>query len=192
MKDTKSVLRHEILNILTLISFSVSDSKLDQSKKSEIDDWIKLINLLIAHEDVIFDKKPKLFLRENNLNEILEIIMAIIKDKLTKIKITLPENDLHVKIDRNLIKECLEQIIKKLLESSTEIECVLCDKKNQLIIIHNSKDKLNIKKKSFVKFLNKKDFMHSEIPFQFALNVLDIHKAKITSSKNKIVITFPG
>ena len=191
MIKIKERLRHEIINIFTVINFLVGHSRLSAAKKERVVDLIKLASLLIAHENIFLGKTPKFFLEKVDVNDILNTLMIIYEERIVakKIKISFVKREFLIKADRNYVREALEQIFKKLLESATVLEFRFQD--HQLIIVHNAGKSFDLKKKKLNHTLNQKNLIANEISFQLALEILNLNKIKFSSTRNKIVITFP-
>jgi len=192
-KKTKKLIRHELLNILTVINISILDDELDEVKKEQIFDLIKLASLLINYEDIFLGLKAKPFPQRIDLKEILEIIILSHKKKIAdnNIKIILPKHIFFIKADREYIKESLEQIIKKLFSLVSGIEFKFDDQANQLIILCDKEIAPKINKKILIKCLNKKDLISNELVLQLALKILEMNKVKFNVKGKEIVMTFP-
>ena len=189
----KRLIRHELLNILTLINVLISSDELDEAKKEQILDLIKLASLLITYENVFLGKKPKFFIQKVNLKEILEIIVIIYKKKIAdnNINVILPKYNFFVKTDGSCIKETLEQIIKKLVNSVTGMEFKFDDQAKKLTILFKGGSVPKFNKKNLIQSLGKESLLNNEIALQLALEILDLNKIKFTSTRNRIVMTFP-
>ena len=192
-KKTKKFIRHELLNMLTVINISILDDELDEAKKEQIFDLIKLASLLIGYEDIFLGLKAKPFLQRIDLKEILEIILLSRKKKIAdnNIKIILPEHIFFIKADREYIKESLEQIIKKLFSLVSGIEFKFDDQANQLIILCDKEIAPKINKKMLIKRFNKEDLRSNELGLQLALKILEMNKVKFNVKGKEIVMTFP-
>ena len=193
MKNAKELIRHELLNILMLMDVLIHNYELDRAKKEQLFDLIKLAGLLIAHENIFLGKKPKFSIQKVNLRETLEVIIAVYEKKITNrnTKVIFPKDNFFIKTDKRYIEETLEQIIKKLINSVTNIEFKFNDQAKKLTILSSGKDLPKLNKKHLIQSLSKENLLNNEIPLQLALEILDLNKIKFTSTKNKIVMAFP-
>ena len=82
MNKEKSIIRHEILNALTMVNFGVMGLDADKEAKKEILDQLKTITLLLSHEDVLLGAKRKIVCRNIELGEVFEILEVTLDDQL--------------------------------------------------------------------------------------------------------------
>ncbi len=193
MEKTKELIKHELLNILTLINVLIRSDNLDEAKKEQIFDLIQLASLFITRKNVFLGKKPKFFKQKINLRETLEIIVAIHEKKIANhnIKVILPKNNFFVKTDKRYIEETLEQIIKKLMNSATSMEFKFNDQTKKLTILSRGGSMPKLNKQNLVQSLSRENLLNNEIPLQLALEILDLNKIKLTSTKNNVAMAFP-
>lgn len=194
MRNIKSFIRHELINILTVINILVIDGRLNSAKKERITDLIKLANLFIYYEDIFLGKKVNFINEIVNLREVLEMIAMIYEEQIQKknIKIVLPKRDFFVKTDKQSIRESLEHIIKRLLVFVSKMQFQF-DEKNKQLVIRFKEQKvkaLSLTKEPLIQCLNKNKLNENEIAFQFALELLDRNRIKFKSMKEKLIITF--
>ncbi len=193
MKKTKELIRHELLNILMLMDILMCNDELDEGKKKQISDLIKLAGLLIAHENIFLEKKSQFFEQKVNLREILEIIVAIHEKKISNhnIKIILPKDDFFVKTDKRYIEEAFEKIIKKMMNSVTSMEFKFDNRNKKITIFSKEGGMPKLNKKRLIQSLSNKNLLNNEIALQLALEIFNLNKIKLTSEKNKVTIVFP-
>lgn len=180
----KSAIRHEVLNLFTLLNFQVAGSTLEESAKEEMLDYLKKLILLINYQDVFLGEKHALLKRDIDLKEILEVVEMIYerKLKLKKVRMTLPTQSLIIKVDRKFAQEGLELIIKKLMEQAKKIE-ISIDKK-ALKIQHDSSDILKDGK------INLTELVSDDFSYPLAVRLLEATGAKLTCKKGLIKIDF--
>jgi len=193
-KKIKAILRHELLNILMVINVLIADEALEAGEKEQILDLTKLASLLLIYEDIFLGKKSKLFLQEVSLKEILEIVLAVHEKKIANhsVVVTLPENDFFVKTDKDAVKEALEQIVGKLLDSVSVMEFRFNSQANELVIIYEREGSLKIRKIPLMECLSKKALPDNEIGLQLALEILNINGIKFVLAGRKIAFAFPA
>jgi len=189
MDKKKALIRHEILNIFTLLNFEVSGADLDGTVKSDIHRQIKILVLLINYEDVLLGKKRKLLKRELDLGEVLETVAMIFETDMRNrgIKLTLPAKSMTLDADHKSIQEGLELILMKLMDGATKIG--FDSGKKVVRISHNSKAELENEKAELINYLaNRKDDL--DFAYQLALKLLKLNGAKVKSGKGLLTITF--
>lgn len=155
MNKDKSFLRHEILNLITLINFHIAEANLKAGEKSEILEKLRMLTLLCANEDFILGNKKEFSRRESALAEILELTDAVLRDELKKsgFSLTLPATNLIIKGDRQAVMKGLEQIIQKLLPLTKKIDVKVDEKKRKLSLHYDSNKVLCLSERSIIEIL---------------------------------------
>jgi len=187
MDKDKALLRHEILNIFTLLNFEVAGTDLDEAKKAGILRHLKLLTLLIKHEDVFVGKQSELFKTEVDLGEILEIVVMIHQKEFERrdIKLTVPGEAMMVEVDRKLLQETLEEILVKLMASATTID--MTQENGTLKIAHNASERPEDKRVDLMECLTDKT---ADFSYQLALRLLELNGATLKSENGLISISF--
>ncbi len=189
--DEKDILRHYLLNLLTIINFEISNFKINDKEKEKIDNLINIASILIANEKIFLNKKTDLFKQDLSLKDQIELNIAILKNEIIKRNINpeYPEKDLIIKVDKFYFNEAFKYLLKEVINNSDKLKFLINNKNQSLKIIHNN-TKLKKPVENIVKFLKTKNFNKNEITFQFAFSILKIHKIDIKCYKNKITIIF--
>ena len=184
--NQKPLLRHEILNQLTLIHFLIdTEDGFDVDKKKEISHLIHLTSLLVAHQDFIMEGMPDFFSEIFDLHEILEIITDIHEENITKSKVQighLPRESM-IQADRTMTKEVLDVILTHLLKTSRAIGFKFNPNTHELFISYEGSS-FEIKSISVIDCLKQK-----KMPLSEKIMLITIRLAEGTDIK---VETFPG
>jgi len=189
MNKGSTLIRHEILNIFTLLNFEVTDTDLPDITKERFLKNIKMLTLLVSYEDIFLGKKRKNFYNVVDLSEIIETIILIHHSEINRkqIKIIDPGNKLMIKVDRTLIQEAIDQIFVKIIDTAKEI--AISYKNGALKITHNASDPLLTEKFDLIKSISNREPC-KKFPYQLALHLLEINGAKVLSEKSLLTITF--
>lgn len=189
MDKKQALIRHEILNLITIVNFAVSSSELQDKNKKEILERLTLITLLVKYRDVFLGKEKEIFKRPVDLNEILEAIAMIYEKqfKRNKVKLDIPRNETMIKMDRKLVQEALGQILVELMGHAKKI--AITYKNGTLSIKYDSPQKLTDKKINLMKCLTDKE-KYPNFAYQLALHLLSLTGAKVKSGKGEMKISF--
>ena len=192
MLDIKAFLEHEVLNLLTLINMIVAtEESMKGDKKEEIADLIKLASLLISNESVFESGKKQAFIEDVNLQEIIDIVMLMYENqfKEKEIKASWFNEIVLVKTDKNLLKELLEGLMRKLVSQCSSIRFAFRKMENKLVIFYQG-PLIEIKQKDPLALL-KQSAPVPEILFQCTLKFVLSIGLKIQRKEGKIEIYFP-
>ena len=119
LDQKKSVLRHEILNALTVLGFMAEELPEDGQKK--VASTLHMAGLLVKYESLILGEQGSSFLEEFSLKDLMDLVLTVNEDILRQAVVAAPTADLRIKADRNQMKELLNLLIAILIEDSEEI-----------------------------------------------------------------------
>jgi len=190
MSITKSFLRHEIQNILTILGLQIEDSNL--KKKTDMLNLIGLISLFTEYEDFLLNSKISFHSHVISVEDLFQIIefslLEIIPQK--KVKINFKRTNGFLKIDREHLLKALKSFFVYIAGKVAQFECDFEETKKKILIVHDG-GFLNIKKQSLEEVLCEgRDY--ELINFHLALHLLELFGCKLLSSENKIEICFPN
>jgi len=131
----KSVLRHEILNALTVLGFVTDELPEDERKKAA--SAVHMAGLMVKYEPLILGESAKTFMEELSLKELMDLVLTVNEDVLRQAVVTGPDGDLKVKGDRNQTKEMLSLLIAVVIESASEIKFEI--EKKSLRVLYQGK-----------------------------------------------------
>ena len=193
MEKKKALIRHEVLNLLTLINMIVGSSGISQRDKNELQKIVKVIGLIISREDVITGKEIRFLNEEFDINEILDLTIAINEELLRKRKVNLqlPNTDLRVCADKTVVKDFIDQILVHLCHFVSSIEFTF-DGMGKILVIHFEGDKsFELKKKTLLACLKEKSCIVDELPIRISMHLMSLNGIKVKFGKKSIFITFP-
>ncbi|MBU0727825.1 hypothetical protein KKA95_04025 [Patescibacteria group bacterium] len=191
-EEIKGFIRHELLNIFTIINIYTSNEKITKKEKERIFTLIRVAALLVTYRDVFLGKKLKFNFANVTISEIIELLYYIFEEEIIKNKIdfTVLIKNCNVKADRNKLKECIELILRRIMCCTSEI-IFECDKKDKsLIIKYKCKDDRKLEAGDLVKCLKNKQYENHEMGFQLALELLKMQGVKVSMPKNQVVLKF--
>jgi len=192
LKTTKSFIKHELLNIFTIINLFTSDGELGKKEILRISELIRLATILVSYENILSGESPKLFFEKVNIFSVIEILTSVYDEKIKEnnIDIILPKDSFNIIGDKHYIRSTFDQIIKKLLNHYSRISFNLDHKTNSLNISFSGDSAVQLSKKNLKDSLTKPDLESGELGFQLALKILDLHNMKYIFQKNKMIIKF--
>ena len=189
MDKKRALIHHEILNLMTIIDFTVSAADLKEEDKEEILRQLKLVTLLIKYEEIFLNREKEVLKRPVYLNEILETLVMMHGKQLKRKKVSVKifNDDTIIKTDRKMAQEALEQILDELMGHAENV-AVACQN-GTLSIEYDPPRRLADKKTDLMKcFTDRKAC--PDFAYQLALHLLPLTGAKITSKKGLVKISF--
>lgn len=190
-EEVKSIIRHELLNIFTIISIFTSNGKNLIKDRKEVLQLINASSLIIAYENIFLGKKMKAHKDIFSLQEVLELLSYVYKKDFNakKIKFSLNINgEGIVKGDKRLFKESIELIIKRIIGCTSLLKIDYIGKKKQLIISYKCKKCAVLKRGDLVKSLLQKEYKTGGMGFQLALRLLDSQGIKTKITNNQVTL----
>jgi len=189
MSDVKNFLRHELLNILTILNLSIGKQKFTRQDKDKAQELIQLAGVLISNEDLFGGAKPDFFRQEILLQDTLETVILLSEDQIQQhnVDVVVPHINVTLQFDRYYVSESLGHIIRKLLPLTSHIEFSF-DEKRSVLTIHHDADWELLAQKDFSTCLTKKDLHSGEILYQLSLYILQVHSAPPIISKGNLSI----
>lgn len=191
MNNDKSFIRHEILNIITLVNFLIVDSGLKEGERFEILQHLKMLGLLCSQGDFILGKKKKFSRRDVQLSEVMDLTEAILKEsrKKAKSRVIFPKTKLLVKGDRDVIMSGLESILIELLPLTKKIELKINEKSGKLSLLYESEQSLKTSKLSLIDLL-KDGAKWREVFFEVHVRLLNMSGVRTNFKKGIVEILF--
>ena len=190
MENPDSILRHEALNIITLVNFLVVDTNLPQPKKVEILEHLKMLGLIYAERDLIVGKDRPVFNQSIDLSEILEILKETLKKPFEKNGVTLQIDslDLNIKADFEIVKSGLEQILGQLIQISSDIS-ITSTRPSSVIITYRSDKVLEPPTLTLIDCFKNK-LKYSDIFLKLALSLMESNGIKVHFNTNQVRVEF--
>ncbi len=191
MNNGRAFIKHEILNIVTLLNFLILDTSLSSEKKREILGHLKLLGVLTAEEEFLADKKKQFLYQKLELKDILEMVHLVIEHqtKKNKIHLKVETGSLMIKGDRNVIKNGLENLLLSLMKRSKTIEIDIDGQQKCLFINYEAKETFKVEPGSALDYL-KKPHEDQDILCKIAVEIMKASGIKIEYKKNRIKIKF--
>jgi len=190
MKNSKDILRHKLLNIITIVSIWFDEKNFkDVSRPTSL---LKLAGLIVAYEKAFLGERFDFFIQPCNIRDTIYIAICSNEDIIRKKKIDIAnfKNDVIIDVDRYFFSESINQIFTTLLKiSSKNIHFWFNEKNKNIEISFDGKINPNIVNKSLIESLDQKDIDIDEIGFLLALNILKQLGKEIEIEQHKISIT---
>lgn len=191
MHKGRSFLRHEILNLLTILNFSILSTHLSEKKKQDLLNPLKLVGILNAEESFILEQKREFFNQEVKVGEVLEMIQYVIttQDKKLAKKLEIDPIPWSIKCDANVLKQGLEHLLMALLEHSQKIHLVEDEKEKMLIINYIAQKTYQIDPTLLPEYLKGKND-YNEIFCKISVELMKANGIKVNFKKNAVEIIF--
>ena len=195
MKNNQNpLLKHEILNQLTLIHFLIdTEEDFDVSKKEEINHLIHLTSLLVAHQDFIIEGKPDFFTEIFDLKEVIEIVVDIHEEKIGRSKVQIQPlgEKAMVQADRMMTKEVLDVIIHHLIKTSSSIGFKFNGSTHELSIAYEGPT-MDIKNISVIDCLKQKKMSLREKILLITIRLAEGTDIKVEALPGEVRVKFLG
>lgn len=194
MKNYKSLIRHEILNLLTVITIMIEEPDLNRIDRKQLRKIIQVIGILVSREEIFSGKKVKFFKEEFNLNDILSLALIIHEKCLNKKKvpITLPNEDFLAFEDKTVIKEFLDELVSHLCPMAKSIRFAYEQPKRKLMIHYEATESLDFKEKTLLDCLKEKECLVKELPIRVAMHLMNLSGIRVQWGKKTISVIFGG
>lgn len=178
MKKSAQAIKHDLLNMFTVISNLLKEKRINRKKLLEITETSAL---LIKHQEIFMKKKPQFFYQKISLRELLETALATLDENENQIKqIQLPSEKVVLRLDRFYISEAVKQLLKRILKYSQRLQ----------IRYHSASRILQIDHASPQALLNSANKNH-EVGLELGLAILRLSKIRVKEKKGQILLTFP-
>ncbi len=191
MTSLKPFLDHELLNLLTLINMIVSTEDIDPATKLEVAHLIKLSSLITSNHEFFEKGEKEFFMEDVSLQEVIDIIFLMYEKSFQEKGIMTEsfEEIFLVKSDKNLLKDLLEVLVKKLMITTKSIRFAFRKAENKLVLFYDGV-KFEFEEKEPLACL-KESLAPEEIIFQMTLKFARISGLDIQQKEGKIEIHFP-
>ncbi len=189
MDDSKSFLRHEELNIITLLNFLIADSDLDADKRGDILKQLKMLALLIGQEKLFLGERRDFFIREFDLMDVLDMLPLLLEEEIrrTGLELELPVFAGKVEADFDVLKNGLEQLILSLASGTKKIEISYDDASHRLLIQFDGECSIKKEKGPLIELLNK-GLDHAIINLQVNLHLMEMSGLKLSFDPGCVII----
>ena len=193
MNNDRSLLRHTILNFITLLHFSVADAVPHQTKRQTLQEQLKIIGLLVGKEDLLLKKKKKVVAIPVLVARVLELVQLILEPSFKKqgIEMTVRPADLIYKGEARSLQEGLEQILVQVAVWAKKIDVSVDESKRVLRIRYDSEKKLPEVKLSPLDLL-KKTSDHQRILFRTLMYLMEMDGIKLRFKPGSVDVKLPG
>jgi hypothetical protein len=185
--NKKDILHHFILNLFTILNAEILGCKLKKNTKQKVLNLVKIASLVISNEKFFLNDEIKFFKQKVNINDIVDIVIAVNKPK--KSTILLHESN-YVFADKHYLIEALKYLILKLCETANSLNFSFDKITNTLIIKHDGPKIKTSTSNSILNSLNISTLTTNEISYKFALAIFKTHKIKIKNNKNCLLLKF--
>jgi len=191
MDNPKSVLRHEILNIITILNFLVDDSNIPPERKIEMLNHLKMVSLLTAEEKIFLAQKKGFFIRELDLMEVLDMLSFLLEKEIHRsgAVLNLPKSAGKVDADFDVLKKGLEQLFLCLLFDSKKIEVDYDEPSRQLCVAFDGDFSIEKESGELIELLNK-GLDHATINLQVSLHLMEMSGLKLVFEPGRVMIQF--
>lgn len=191
MNNNRSFIRHEILNIITLINFLVIDLEVDDKSKEEILEHLKMVALLIGEQDLLVHGRPKAFFnQEIDLDQMLWMIWDIVEPeaKKKKVKLAMTPAGATVYADANVMKGGLEAVLRYLFQITKKIHIEVTP---SFLTMHYDGPLIeSMNKGTLIQYLKEKH-SYPEIFCRVGVELMRMNHFKLKFEKGLITIHFP-
>lgn len=191
MDNKKAFIRHEILNIITLVNFLIIDSKMKEKEKEEILGHLKMGALLIGEQDLFVDGRPKAFFNQAiDLDQMLWMISDIVEPeaKKKKVKLAMTPAGATVYADANVLKGGLETMLRYLFQITKKIHIEVTP---SFLTMHYDGPLIEgMNKGTLIQYLKEKH-SYPEIFCRVSLELMRMNHFKLKFQKGLITIHFP-
>ena len=136
MKINKAFIRHELLNIMTLIHL-MNAHEVDIDKKEAVFKSLKEAEFLVVYEDLLLGEKRKILLENIELKSFIEDNVELYEEwlKKHKIQIHFPRENMIIKADKRIFKHLIEVILLHIIPKTKKITFEIHKKQSLLMII---------------------------------------------------------
>lgn len=192
--DNKDIVQHYLLNLFTILNVELSGLDIKKDKKKEITDLVSTASVIIANENIFSGETPSFFYQELPLNEIISITGTIFSNEIEsqEIKVTYPEDDMTVKIDKYYFSEAFKHFFQRIIQKSKSIKFSINKETDELIIEHDKDLSFTLNYDELADVFKQDNVSHGEILFQLALEVFKRLDIKLSMEKRRIVLKFVG
>lgn len=189
--NNSAFLQHNILNILTLVIFSLTDADLEKKQKEKILEHLKMVGLLVSEQNVFLGKRKKCSKQTIDLNEVLELVLMIHEKEIKKekVKVSFSRTNLVLVTDNRVLKGGLEQILLSVIETAKKIEISVDEKHRKLSIKYDSAKKLAMDEMEPIKYIIE-NRSYSEIFFRTAMYLMELNGIKTVFKKGLVEVVF--
>jgi hypothetical protein len=193
MNSIKALLQHEALNCIMLLKFHLGDlkSETEDETKSEINDLIEFLTILVKYEDV-FLGEVHFFLEEISLRDSLEMVLLIEEEAIVKggVAVELFEDPVLIEMDRFYLESALKFLIRILLLESERLIFSYDERTRTLKISYIGQELLFDQEKSLADHLKSKPFVKDAFYFQLALEIFRLYGLEFKLFPGEILLHF--
>ena len=182
--ENKSLVRHEILNALTVLSFLLAEQKLPTDKKQELDYYLRICITLTQYQDIFMGKLPASESRSISLLDALEIALA----SKTNCKVTLPKRDIAIEVDGHYLEKALRAVMQQHLRLCKKLE--LSIKTHSLLVKHDATEQHIFEKKPLLACLKDTQINIDQLDYQLGLEIFRISGVKLELRAGETEIRF--
>lgn len=191
MDNKRAFIRHEILNIVTLVNFLIIDSEIKEDEKESILEHLKMVALLTAEQELFVENQSKAFFNQKiDLDQMFWMISDILEPeaKKKKVKLTIAATDATVFADSNALKNGLENLLRYLFQITKKIHIEASS--SSLIVRYDGPDIKGMDKGALIQYLEEKH-SYPEIFCRVGVELMQMNHFKIKFGKSLITIQFP-
>jgi len=191
MDDSKSFLRHEVLNIITQLHFLIDDIDESFLEKKPLIKRLELLAFLGLEEQAILTGKKEFYKEKIDLHELLMIISDMLESDMeaSQVILNIQGAPMTVEIDFECTKNSLNTLLKHLINQASEITVSLKPNTQQLTIEHNGDDLSLDLEQDFLELM-KKGKESDQFLLQARLKLLKMSGTDIQIEKGKIHLKF--
>jgi hypothetical protein len=170
----------------------VGSSRMSQSDKNRIEQLVKVIGLLISHEEVIAGGEIKFFDEEFELSDVLDLVLAINENLLKQHKLVLlrPDDDFLINADKGVVKNFLDHALVRLCSFASHIQLSVDEANRTLEIRYEGAKSLKLEDKTLLACLEEKRSLVDELPIRLSMHLMYLNGTKVEFNKKAILITF--
>jgi len=190
MLRKRSILRHELLNIVTVLHFLLlEEGSVDKEKSADL---LRKMTMLIAHEKFFLGGKVDFFKQYLSIKDITDTVVAVtntrIKNKDFLISNECPDIDIF--IDRYYMEEALKLLMEKIIEEGNLLKFSYDMQSNSLKINYEGVEFEPDNKQSLMACLNKKTIYNGDVGISLAFKMLKSMGLKIEAKTNLLEVKF--
>ena len=182
--ENKSLVRHEILNALTVLSFLLAEQKLPADKKQELDYYLRICITLTQYQDIFMGKLPASESRSISLLDALEIALA----SKTDCKVTLPKQDITIEVDGYYLEKALRAVMQQHLRHAKQL-CLRIVARS-LLIKHDATEQDIFAKKPLLTCLKDTQINIDQLDYQLGLEIFKISGVRFEFRAGETEIRF--
>lgn len=188
IQNSKSLVRHEVMNSLTILSYKANQERINNRDLKELQHHILKVSQLLIHEALLTGEKCKVFRHSFSLSKSLDYVMYRLTSELNKDLPQPPHTEITMQSNQQYMDEILYQFFKCGFQSDN-IASIDTNDQRQEIMITKKRPRLCLPEKcSTEEILSLFDSDKEMFAFQIALLMAEKIQVDIDEDKKHVVL----